>query len=36
MLEIEAKRKLKPSEGAHLFYTLIFLISSTLIKSNYP
>lgn len=35
MLEIEAKRKLKPSEGAHLLYTMIFLISSTIIKSNY-
>lgn len=32
MLEIEAKRKLRASEGAHFFYTLIFLIATGLLK----
>ena len=31
MLEIEAKRKLRASEGAHFFFTLIFLVGSGLI-----
>jgi hypothetical protein len=35
MQEIEAKRKLKASEGAHFFYSLIFLAASGLIENNY-
>ena len=35
MQEIEAKRKLRASEGAHFFYTLIFLVSSGLIQMKY-
>ena len=32
MQEIEAKRKLRASEGAHFFFTLIFLTGSAIIK----
>lgn len=35
MQEIEAKRKLRASEGAHFFYTLIFLVSSGMIQIKY-
>ncbi len=35
MQEIEAKRKLRASEGAHFFYTLIFLVSTGLIQIKY-
>jgi len=35
MWEIEAKRKLKASEGAHFFYSLIFLSATTIIENNY-
>lgn len=33
MQEIEAKRKLKASEGAHFFYALIFLVASGIIEN---
>ena len=35
MQEIEAKRKLRASEGAHFFYTLIFLVATGLIQIKY-
>ena len=35
MQEIEAKRKLRASEGAHFFYTLIFLVATGLIQADY-
>lgn len=35
MIEIEAKTKLKSSEGAHFFFTLIFLSASGLIERQY-
>ncbi|KAL4487114.1 hypothetical protein ABPG72_001566 [Tetrahymena utriculariae] len=35
MIEIEAKTKLKSSEGAHFFFTLIFLTASGLIERQY-
>ena len=35
MQEIEAKRKLRASEGAHFFFTLIFLSASAIILSSY-
>lgn len=34
MQEIEAKRKLRASEGAHFFFTLSFLSGAALIKLN--
>jgi len=34
MIEIEAKTKLKSSEGAHFFFTLIFLVGSWLIEQQ--
>lgn len=35
MQEIEAKKKLKASEGAHFFYSLIFLSGSGIIEYDY-
>ena len=35
MFEIEAKRKLRASEGAHFFFTLIFFVISIVIELNY-
>jgi len=35
MQEIEAKRKLKANEGAHFFYSLIFLAATGIIENNY-
>lgn len=34
MQEVEAKRKLTPADGAHIFYTGIFLVGSYLVKSS--
>jgi hypothetical protein len=36
MQEVEAKRKLTPADGAHVFFTLIFLVGAYLIKTRYP
>ena len=36
MQEVEAKRKLTPADGAHVFFTLIFLVGSYLVKTHYP
>ena len=36
MQEIESKRKLRASEGAHFFFTLIFLSASGIIKLGHP
>ena len=36
MQEIESKRKLRASEGAHFFFTLIFLSASGIIKFGHP
>ena len=35
MLEINAKHKLKSSEGAHFFFTLIFLVFCLVIKHDF-
>ncbi len=35
MLEIEAKRKLRSNEGAHFFFTLIFLVATGVIERKY-
>jgi len=35
MQEVEAKRKLTPADGAHVFYTATFLVGSYIVKSNY-
>mmetsp|Transcript_22216 Transcript_22216/g.25727 ORF Transcript_22216/g.25727 Transcript_22216/m.25727 type:complete len:158 (+) Transcript_22216:45-518(+) len=35
MQEVEAKRKLTPADGAHVFFTLIFLSGSYLVKTRY-
>jgi hypothetical protein len=35
MQEIESKRKLRASEGAHFFFTLIFLTASGLLQLRY-
>mmetsp|Transcript_11434 Transcript_11434/g.13107 ORF Transcript_11434/g.13107 Transcript_11434/m.13107 type:complete len:158 (+) Transcript_11434:25-498(+) len=35
MQEVEAKRKLTPADGAHVFSTLIFLVGAYLVKTNY-
>ncbi|CAD8179583.1 unnamed protein product [Paramecium pentaurelia] len=35
MQEIEAKKQLKASEGAHFFYTLIFLSASGIIETQF-
>ncbi|CAD8097369.1 unnamed protein product [Paramecium sonneborni] len=35
MQEIEAKKQLKASEGAHFFYTLIFLSASGIIETKF-
>lgn len=35
MQEIEAKRKLRASEGAHFFFTLIFLSGSSIIEMSH-
>lgn len=35
MLEIEAKKKLRATEGAHVFFTLIFLTATGIIENNY-
>ena len=34
MQEIEAKRKLTPADGAHVFFAVIFLVGSYLIKTR--
>ena len=37
MIEIEAKTRLRSSEGAHFFFTLIFLLASGIIeRQNMP
>ena len=36
MLEIDKKQKLKPSEGAHFFFSLIFLVACYLLKHKMP
>ena len=35
MQEVEAKRKLTPADGAHVFFTLIFLTGAYLVKTRY-
>ena len=35
MQEVEAKRKLTPADGAHIFYTAIFLTGAAIVKLNY-
>jgi len=35
MQEVEAKRKLTPADGAHIFYTAIFLTAATIVKTSY-
>ena len=35
MLEIDTKHKLKSSEGAHFFFTLIFLVFCLVIKHDF-
>jgi len=35
MQEVEAKRKLTPADGAHVFFTLIFLVGAYLVKTRY-
>ncbi|KRW98278.1 hypothetical protein PPERSA_01716 [Pseudocohnilembus persalinus] len=35
MQEIEAKKKLRATEGAHIFFTLIFLSATGIIESRY-
>ena len=35
MQEIESRRKLTPADGAHIFYTAIFLTAASIIKSRY-
>ena len=35
MQEVEAKRKLTPADGAHVFSTLIFLVGAYLVKTQY-
>lgn len=35
MQEVEAKRKLTPADGAHVFFTLIFLVGAYLVKTQY-
>lgn len=35
MQEIEAKKKLKASEGAHFFYTLIFLSMAGILENQF-
>lgn len=36
MLEIDKKQKLKSSEGAHFFFTLIFLVACYILKHKMP
>lgn len=35
MIEIEAKTRLRAGEGAHFFFTLIFLVATGLIEREY-
>mmetsp|Transcript_32396 Transcript_32396/g.29201 ORF Transcript_32396/g.29201 Transcript_32396/m.29201 type:complete len:161 (+) Transcript_32396:37-519(+) len=35
MQEVESKRKLTPADGAHIFYTAIFLTGAFMVKTGY-
>src|SRR4051812_40089499 len=35
MQEVESKRKLTPADGAHIFYTAIFLSASYIVKAKH-
>ena len=35
MLQSESKRRLTPADGAHIFFTMIFLIGTYLLKNKY-